>query len=97
MLVEDIENMFWHELTVPILEGGSLTEGNLFWDLLEAELPDLAARAIALLVEQKEEKRNGDLARLKYRDACIAVFKLLLEDAIIQPIVTAFDIADFQY
>ena len=56
MLVEDIENMFWQDFTVSILEGGSHTERKLFWDLLEAELSDLAGRAIAFLVEQKEDE-----------------------------------------
>ena len=40
MLVEDLENMFWQEFTVPILENRSHPEGQLFWDLLEVELPD---------------------------------------------------------
>ena len=97
MMIEDLENMFWQEFTVPTLEGHPHNEGERFWELLEAELPDLAARATAFWLEQKEDRIKTENMRSKYQTLCNSVFRRHLEEAIIQPLVTAFDIIDFEY
>ena len=69
----------------------------IFWDLLEAELPELAGRAVGFLVEQKEDKIKAQTAWLQNQHDCNSVFISHLDEAILQPIVTAFDLTDFQY
>ena len=63
ILVEDIDNMFWQELTVPVLDGTASAEGAACWKCLEADLPDVAAVASAFHWRQKSLKQRALVAR----------------------------------
>jgi hypothetical protein len=60
LLLEDIENMFWEELTVPALEGTAHTEGHICWRHLQGKHPDVAARAVAFHAAHQDLKTQAE-------------------------------------
>jgi hypothetical protein len=97
LLLEDVENMFWEELNVPVLEGTAHTEGKLFWRLLHEKRPDVAAGAVAFHAAHEDVKTQAEEARLQYRYACNMIFRPQFEDALIRTLVSLFDVSDYQY
>jgi hypothetical protein len=60
LLLEDIENMFWEELTVPALEGTAQTDGDIFWRHLQGKHPEVAARAVAFHAAHQDLKTQAE-------------------------------------
>jgi hypothetical protein len=97
LLLEDTENMFWEELTVPVLEGTAHTEGHICWRHLQGKHPDVAARAVAFHAAHQDLKTQAEGARLEYRYACNVVFRPQFEETLIRTLVSLFDVSDYQY
>ena len=62
--LEYIENMFWADLTVPVLEGNAHDGGEASWKCLAANLPEVAALAVTFHARQKAFKLQAQVARI---------------------------------
>ena len=95
ILLEDIENMFWSELTVPALEDSARDEGETLWKCLEADLPEIVYLARAFHARQDTLQLQAQLARSQHQKAYNNVFRLRFEEGVVREIVELLALAIF--